>query len=103
MESAEVRRRRETERGTLTEETEVIPRRFVGGDDDKKYTDADVNKILNKKFAEWEKKQAKKRISKRKSCQHDCRGATSLQSELDSRRRTTQRISKCCKRYTLRV
>lgn len=33
----------------------------AGGDDNgKKYTDADVNKILNKKFAEWEKKQAKK-------------------------------------------
>ena len=32
----------------------------AGGDDDKKYSDADVNKILNKKFAEWEKKQAKK-------------------------------------------
>ena len=31
----------------------------AGGDDDKKYSDADVNKILNKKFAEWEKKQAK--------------------------------------------
>ena len=30
------------------------------GDDGKKYSDEDVNKILNKKFAEWEKKQAKK-------------------------------------------
>ncbi len=30
-----------------------------GGNDDKKYTDEDVNKIINKKFAEWEKKQQK--------------------------------------------
>lgn len=30
------------------------------GDDGKKYSDEDVDKILNKKFAEWEKKQAKK-------------------------------------------
>lgn len=32
----------------------------AGGDGGKKYSDEDVNKILNKKFAEWEKKQAKK-------------------------------------------
>lgn len=30
-----------------------------GGTDDKKYTDADIDRIINKKFAEWQKKQDK--------------------------------------------
>ena len=31
-----------------------------GGNDDKKYTDEDVNNIINRKFAEWEKRQKEK-------------------------------------------
>ena len=31
-----------------------------GGNDDKKYTDEDVNNIINRKFAEWEKDKKKK-------------------------------------------
>lgn len=40
-----------TEPGTVTEPPKA---------DEPKYTDADVDKIINKKFAEWEKKQEKK-------------------------------------------
>ena len=43
-----------------TTETEPAPVATVKDTGEKKYSDDDVNKILDKKFAEWQKKQQKK-------------------------------------------
>ena len=43
-----------------TTETEPAPVATVKDTGEKKYSDEDVNKILDKKFAEWQKKQQKK-------------------------------------------
>lgn len=62
------------------------------GDDDKKYSDADVNKILNKKFAEWEKKQAKKISEAEKLANMTAEEQLkALQSELDSMKKDKTR------------
>ena len=64
----------------------------AGGDDDKKYSDADVNKILNKKFAEWEKKQAKKISEAEKLANMTAEERLKkLQSELDSMKKDKTR------------
>ena len=64
----------------------------AGGDDDKKYSDADVNKILNKKFAEWEKKQAKKISEAEKLANMTAEEQLkALQSELDSMKKDKTR------------
>lgn len=66
----------------------------AGGDDDKKYkyTDADVNKILNKKFAEWEKKQAKKISEAEKLANMTAEEQLKkLQSELESMKKDKTR------------
>lgn len=62
------------------------------GDNDKKYSDADVNKILNKKFAEWEKKQAKKISEAEKLANMTAEEQLkSLQSELESMKKDKTR------------
>ena len=64
----------------------------AGGDDDKKYSDADVNKILNKKFAEWEKKQAKKISEAEKLANMTAEEQLKeLQKELDSMKKDKTR------------
>ena len=64
----------------------------AGGDDDKKYSDADVNKILNKKFAEWEKKQAKKISEAEKLANMTAEEQLKkLQSELESMKKDKTR------------
>jgi uncharacterized protein YejL (UPF0352 family) len=64
----------------------------AGGDSDKKYTDEDVNKILNKKFAEWEKKQAKKISEAEKLANMTAEEQLkALQSELDSMKKDKTR------------
>ena len=62
------------------------------GDNDKKYSEADVNKILNKKFAEWEKKQAKKISEAEKLANMTAEEQLkSLQSELESMKKDKTR------------
>ena len=62
------------------------------GDNDKKYSDADINKILNKKFAEWEKKQAKKISEAEKLANMTAEEQLkSLQSELESMKKDKTR------------
>lgn len=62
------------------------------GDDGKKYSDEDVNKILNKKFAEWEKKQAKKISEAKKLANMTAEEQLkALQSELDSMKKDKTR------------
>lgn len=62
------------------------------GDDGKKYSDEDVNKILNKKFAEWEKKQAKKISEAEKLANMTAEEQLkALQSELDSMKKDKTR------------
>ena len=62
------------------------------GDDGKKYSDEDVNKILNKKFAEWEKKQAKKVSEAKKLANMTAEEQLkALQSELDSMKKDKTR------------
>ena len=64
----------------------------AGGDDVKKYSDADVNKILNKKFAEWEKKQAKKISEAEKLANMTAEEQLKeLQKELDSMKKDKTR------------
>ena len=62
------------------------------GDDSKKYSDEDVNKILNKKFAEWEKKQAKKISEAEKLANMTAEEQLKeLQSELESMKKDKTR------------
>lgn len=62
------------------------------GDDVKKYSDEDVNKILNKKFAEWEKKQAKKISEAEKLANMTAEEQLKeLQSELESMKKDKTR------------
>lgn len=62
------------------------------GDDSKKYSDEDVNKILNKKFAEWEKKQAKKISEAKKLANMTAEEQLKeLQSELESMKKDKTR------------
>lgn len=64
----------------------------LAGDDGKKYSDEDVNKILNKKFAEWEKKQAKKISEAEKLANMTAEEQLkALQSELDSMKKDKTR------------
>lgn len=62
------------------------------GDDGKKYSDEDVNKILNKKFAEWEKRQAKKISEAEKLANMTAEEQLkALQSELESMKKDKTR------------
>ena len=62
------------------------------GDGGKKYSDEDVNKILNKKFAEWEKKQAKKISEAEKLANMTAEEQLKkLQSELESMKKDKTR------------
>lgn len=59
-----------------------------GGTDEKKYSDADVDKMLNKKFAEWKSKQEKavdeaKKLEKMSADEKNASKLAELQKRLD--------------------
>ena len=65
-----------------------------GGTDEKKYTDADIDKIINQKFADWQKKQQKavdeaKKLAEMNAQEKAEYERDQLQKELDAMKKTT--------------
>lgn len=77
-----------TEDGNPNEDNEPAPDDKGGKADKPKYTDADVNKLIDQKFAEWQKKQEKavgeaKKLAEMNATQKAEYQRDQLQKELD--------------------